>query len=1326
VALSTLVGNVNTQFTIIAPAFNGPLHVSWTNATGVTTNGNNLTKSGGSGAWNTSGAASAQVIKSGYGFVEFTATETNTQRIAGLSNGDTNQDWIDIDYGILLRDDSTFGIYEGGQQRGSSQPYSAADRFRVEVRYGVVRYLRNGNFLLASSAVPIYPLRVDTALYTPGATVTDVRVGTLVWSDATGAVVAGEALTKTGAAGWNSGAISTNTIESGDGYFEFTATQTNTLRAAGLAMSSTPAYANITFGVELRANGQIDVIESGTSRGPFGTYLAGDRFRVEVLAGVVRYYRGGVQFYQSNETPAFPLRGMAALNTVDSVIVDAALEPIVWTNTTGVALVGATLVKINSGTWNAAASSTNAIVSGDGWMEFTAIEIDAVRVAGLKNAGGASSYTQINFAIRLTATGTVEVVELGQERGTYGSYANGDRFRVEIQYGVVRYRKNGVVFYTSGVAPSPSMHAEVALSVVGATVGHVAVGDLVWATDVGVKATGHSLQKTAASSSWNTAGAFSTKFINTQGNGYVEWTASEITTNRVVGLENADMNQDSTDIDYGIWLKSDATVAIYESGNNRGSFGSYAPGDRFRVEVSSGVVKYYKNGTQLYPSNVTPPAYLGVDTAFLEPSSFVFNVVFSGTPMTPQLAAPTMSPGQNTYNVPQNVTLSHTLNNVTIRYTLDGSTPTSASPAYASPLTIDQTRTLKTIAQKPGYLDSNQASATYTMKVGTPSISVNPSSGPYYTPPVVTLSSVTPSPTIRYTLDGTEPTDSSALYSGPITINQSGPLKVRATKTGWDNSDVAQQTFELIVAALALAPPPSSYSGAQTVTISTNSPGASFRYTMDGSMPVAGSAVANGSTITVDRSATLKVQGFRAGWTDSVVFTGNYFVNLGTVSTPTFAPVAGTFTVPQNVTIATATSGATIRYTTDGTEPSIRSRVYVGPLLVKNTTHLKAKAFKADMTASSTEPGLFVINTGAVDTPRFSPGSGSYTTYQTVTIKTETAGATIHYTTNGAEPTESDQVIASGSTLAVNNSMTLRTKAWKSGMTPSDAGIAVYEITGAVAAGGLFSLGLKPDGTVWSWGSNSVGQLGRSAGGSSLTPGQIPTLSDVVQIATGDNFAFALTRDGKVWAWGHGQFGKLGLGDETDRSSPVWVSSLTDVIGIAGGVHHSLAVKSDGTVWIWGRDTDNNFNYGFTPGLMAGVSGVTEVRANSNTSFVLKTDGASGGTVWAWGNNLNGQLGDGTQVKRTTPAMVLGLANVAKIAVGYTHAVAAKTDGTVWAWGSNLWGAVGDGTSNNTRAIPTVSALQFLNPITALGTGDQLSIATVFEGNQPDFDQIKR
>jgi alpha-tubulin suppressor-like RCC1 family protein len=78
-------------------------------------------------------------------------------------------------------------------------------------------------------------------------------------------------------------------------------------------------------------------------------------------------------------------------------------------------------------------------------------------------------------------------------------------------------------------------------------------------------------------------------------------------------------------------------------------------------------------------------------------------------------------------------------------------------------------------------------------------------------------------------------------------------------------------------------------------------------------------------------------------------------------------------------------------------------------------------------------------------------------------------------------------------------------------------------------------------------------------------------------IASGYSHSLALKNDGTVWTWGNNSDGQLGDGTTTGHNTPVQVSDLTDVIAIAGGAYHSLALKNNGTVWAWGLSCSVRF-----------------------------------------------------------------------------------------------------------------------------------------------------
>jgi hypothetical protein len=85
---------------------------------------------------------------------------------------------------------------------------------------------------------------------------------------------------------------------------------------------------------------------------------------------------------------------------------------------------------------------------------------------------------------------------------------------------------------------------------------------------------------------------------------------------------------------------------------------------------------------------------------------------------------------------------------------------------------------------------------------------------------------------------------------------------------------------------------------------------------------------------------------------------------VSTVATPTFSPAGGTYTSAQSVTIATATSGATIRYTTNGADPTGSSTVYTGAINVSATTTIKARAYNSGMNESAIATAAYTISSG--------------------------------------------------------------------------------------------------------------------------------------------------------------------------------------------------------------------------------------------------------------------------------------------------------------------------------------------------------------------------
>ncbi|MDF2801684.1 MAG: glycoside hydrolase family 18 [Anaerocolumna sp.] len=174
---------------------------------------------------------------------------------------------------------------------------------------------------------------------------------------------------------------------------------------------------------------------------------------------------------------------------------------------------------------------------------------------------------------------------------------------------------------------------------------------------------------------------------------------------------------------------------------------------------------------------------------------------------------------------------------------------------------------------------------------------------------------------------------------------------------------------------------------------------------------------------------------------DTFTITGNTQI----VSAPTFSPSGGTYTSAQNVTIQSATSGATIRYTIDGSTPNSNSPIYSSPINVATSRTIKAIAYKSGMTDSSVSSATYTISTTSqVATPTFSPTGGTYSSSQNVTISTTTTGATIRYTTDGSTPTATSTLYTGP--ISVTSTKTIKAIALASGKTNSLVASATYTI----------------------------------------------------------------------------------------------------------------------------------------------------------------------------------------------------------------------------------------------------------------------------------------
>jgi alpha-tubulin suppressor-like RCC1 family protein len=273
-----------------------------------------------------------------------------------------------------------------------------------------------------------------------------------------------------------------------------------------------------------------------------------------------------------------------------------------------------------------------------------------------------------------------------------------------------------------------------------------------------------------------------------------------------------------------------------------------------------------------------------------------------------------------------------------------------------------------------------------------------------------------------------------------------------------------------------------------------------------------------------------------------------------------------------------------------------------------------------------------------------------------------------------------------------------------------------------VAAGQYHSLGLRADGTLYTWGNNFYGQLGNTSNNgtdeANPTPTQVP--GTYTQVTAGQYHSLGLRADGTLYAWGDNYFGQLGNPTNNGNNTPT--TTPTQVAGtytqIAAGNYHSLAVRADGSLWAWGYNGMGKLCFPLavaptpTPTQVAGT--YTRVAAGGFHSLGLRVDGA----LYAWGYNYSGQLGtttnNGTSVANPTPTQVPG--TYTQMAAGNSYSLAVRADGSLFTWGNNFYGQLGS-TSNNGTGVANPTPTQVVGTYTQVAAGHSHSLALRADGS---------
>lgn len=316
------------------------------------------------------------------------------------------------------------------------------------------------------------------------------------------------------------------------------------------------------------------------------------------------------------------------------------------------------------------------------------------------------------------------------------------------------------------------------------------------------------------------------------------------------------------------------------------------------------------------------------------------------------------------------------------------------------------------------------------------------------------------------------------------------------------------------------SPGSGTYSTPQSVTISAST-GPVICYNTTGSPRtngVSGCTIGTLYTgaVTVSASETLYAVSGGTGYSDSSVGSAAYVINYPQADAPTFSPSSGAVTNPTTVTASTATSACnSYLYLGTTNPPTVNTSTYSVTTAVTLYSYVHGCPGYTDSAVASAS---YTIE--QVATPSFSPGGGTYSSTQTVTLSTTTPSAYIYYTTNDTTPTCSSTLYTGP--ITVSTSQVIEAIGCLTGYTNSAVASATYVISSGTvatptflpASGGTYNTGISSAVSTITSGASIFGTLDGSTSGSSssvtLTGFTFPSLSCTATYSTTSTLFSAL------------------------------------------------------------------------------------------------------------------------------------------------------------------------------------------------------------------------
>jgi hypothetical protein len=245
---------------------------------------------------------------------------------------------------------------------------------------------------------------------------------------------------------------------------------------------------------------------------------------------------------------------------------------------------------------------------------------------------------------------------------------------------------------------------------------------------------------------------------------------------------------------------------------------------------------------------------------------------------------------------------------------------------------------------------------------------------------------------------------------------------------------------------------------------------------------------------------------------------------------------------------------------------------------------------------------------------------------------------------------------------------------------------AVSQYSGKITTNGGTSCGIKPDGSLWCWGSDSMGRLGN---GSVITadqdvPSRVQDSAPYVKVVTSEAGFNGLRADGTLMYWGYSYDGVLGQGAGVNPSDiPRKVATNVKFVDVDTVQRGACGISTAGDAYCWGTNNYGRLGNGTTGGVTATPTLVSGGKkwVNISVSYYASCGIDTNAQLWCWG--AGNRLGNGDTADKNVPTLVPDPGPWRKVEMNNDAACALKQDGSRWCWGYN-YRALGLGSSLDT------------------------------------------